>query len=51
MGGLEEVSKTKSGSGVPILSRIPILKYLFTSKSDTKNNNKLMVFIKPTLLY
>lgn len=51
LGGLEEVSKTKSGSGVPILSRIPILKYLFSSKSDTKNNNKLLVFIKPTLLY
>ena len=51
LGGLEEVSKSKSGSGVPILSRIPILKWIFSSKSDEKRNNKLIVFIKPTLLY
>lgn len=51
LGGLEEVSKSKTGSGVPILSRIPVLKYLFSSRGESKNNNKLLVFIKPTLLY
>ncbi|WP_191907117.1 type II secretion system protein GspD [Adhaeribacter soli] len=51
LGGLEEVSRSKSGSGVPILSRIPILRWLFSSRSDEKRKNKLVVFIKPTLLY
>jgi len=51
LGGLEEVSKSKAASGVPLLSRIPILKYLFSSRTESKNNNKLLVFIKPTLLY
>lgn len=51
LGGLEEVSKSRNGNGVPILSRIPVLKYLFSSRSESKNNNRLLVFIKPTLLY
>ncbi|GAB3879800.1 hypothetical protein GCM10028824_43890 [Hymenobacter segetis] len=51
LGGLEEVRKTRSGSGVPILSRIPILKWLFSSRRDAKQTNKLVVFIKPTIMY
>jgi type IV pilus assembly protein PilQ len=51
LGGLEEVSQAKAGSGVPLLSRIPLIKYLFSSRSESKNNNRLLVFIKPTLLY
>jgi type IV pilus assembly protein PilQ len=51
LGGLEEVRRTQSGSGVPILSRIPILKWLFSSRSSTKQNNKLIIFIKPTIMY
>jgi len=51
LGGLEEVSKSKTGSGTPLLSRIPVLKYLFSSREESKSNNKLLVFIKPTLLY
>lgn len=51
LGGLEEVRRTQSGSGVPILSRIPILKWLFSSRSSSKQTNKLVVFIKPTIMY
>jgi len=51
LGGLEELSKTESGSGVPLLSRIPILKWIFSSKTKRREDNRLIVFIKPTLVY
>ena len=51
LGGLEEVRKSNSGSGVPLLSRIPILKWLFSSRKREDNNRRLLVFIKPTLMY
>ncbi len=51
LGGLEEVRQTRSGSGVPILSRIPILKWLFSSRTSAKQTNRLVVFIKPTIMY
>ncbi|ATP58022.1 general secretion pathway protein GspD [Pedobacter ginsengisoli] len=51
LGGLERTETSESGSGVPFLSRIPILKWLFSSR--TKSNNKVVtiVFIKPTIIY
>lgn len=51
LGGLEEVSNSETGSGLPVLSRIPFLKWLFSSKSKQKSNNKLIVFIRPTVVY
>ena len=51
LGGLERMEKSTSTSGVPILSRIPILKLLFSSKSKTKNKTVTILFIKPTILY
>lgn len=51
LGGLEEVSDSETGSGVPFLSRIPVLKWLFSSKSKTKRNSRLIIFIKPTIVY
>ncbi len=51
LGGLEELTKSETGSGVPGLSRIPILKWLFSSKSRETSDNRLIVFIKPTIVY
>ncbi|MEM9896049.1 MAG: hypothetical protein AAF789_06740 [Bacteroidota bacterium] len=51
VGGLEEASKTESGSGVPILSRIPILKWFFSSQTKEDIKTKLLIFIKPTIVY
>jgi type IV pilus assembly protein PilQ len=51
LGGLEESVRSDSSSGVPILSRIPILNWLFSSKSHEASNKKLTVLIKPTVLY
>ena len=51
LGGLEEQSKKDSGSGVPFLARIPIIKWLFSSRKREVSKTKLTVFIKPTIIY
>jgi len=51
LGGLEEARKQNSGSGVPLLSRIPVLKWFFSSRSSSNSDSKLIVFIKPTIVY
>nr|WP_315202924.1 type II and III secretion system protein [uncultured Flavobacterium sp.] len=51
LGGLEESTKNDSGTGVPILSRIPIIKWLFSSRTRLDSKKKLTVLIKPTVIY
>lgn len=51
LGGLERVEKSESGEGVPFLSRIPVIKWFFSSRSKTKNKSVYIVFIKPTIFY
>ncbi|MEP5338790.1 MAG: hypothetical protein ABJL44_19100 [Algibacter sp.] len=51
LGGLEEQIKNDSGSGVPFLARIPIIKWLFSSRKREASKAKLTVFIKPTIIY
>ena len=50
LGGLEENVNSKTGSGVPFLARIPLIKYLFSKRTRTKSNKKLSVLIKPTII-
>ena len=50
LGGLEENLKNDSGSGVPFLARIPIIKYLFSKRTRTASKMKLSVLIKPTII-
>lgn len=51
LGGIEEVRKDDSGSGVPLLSRIPIIKWFFSNKRREDSNRKLSILIKPTVIY
>ena len=51
LGGLEELKKEDSGTGVPLLSRIPLIKWFFSSRKKGKNTSKLHIFIKPTVVY
>ena len=51
LGGLEETERSSSGNGLPILSRIPVLKWFFSSRSVKKRHSKLTVFIRPTIIY
>jgi type IV pilus assembly protein PilQ len=51
LGGLEEENSNESGKGTPFLSRIPVLKYIFGTRSKSKSKSKLSVLIKPTVIY
>ncbi|OUL62338.1 type II secretion system protein GspD [Flavobacterium sp. AJR] len=51
LGGLDELKKENSGTGTPIISRIPIIKWFFSSRKKGKSDSKLHIFIKPTVLY
>lgn len=51
LGGFEEVRKSEGSSGVPLLSRIPVLKWIFSSRQKSRGDTHLIVFIKPTLVY
>lgn len=51
LGGLEEESANESGKGTPWISRVPVLKWLFGSRTKTKSDTKLSILIKPTVIY
>lgn len=51
LGGLEEKNATDAGQGVPFLSRIPVIKWLFSSRSSTSKKSKLAILIHPTVFY
>lgn len=51
LGGLEAQSKSHSGSGVPFLSKIPVIKWLFSSRKRETKKAKLIVLIKSTVFY
>jgi len=50
LGGIERTETDDTVSGFPILSRIPILKYIFSNKSRTKSKVVTVLFIKPTII-
>ncbi len=51
LGGLEEQEKNDAGTGVPFLARVPIIKWLFSSRKRVDSKAKLTVLIKPTVIY
>lgn len=51
LGGLEEESNNESGKGLPLLSRLPVLKWIFGSRTKTKSKTKLSILIRPTVYY
>lgn len=50
LGGLEVNSKSNSGSGVPFLAKIPIIKWLFSKRVRTAQKSKLSVLIRPSII-
>lgn len=51
LGGLEENQTNNSGSGLPFIARIPVLKWIFGNRTKAKSQSKLTIFIKPTVIY
>jgi type II secretory pathway component GspD/PulD (secretin) len=50
LGGAIYSEKDLTKSGVPLLSDIPILGALFSSRSSNKTRNELLVLMRPTVL-
>lgn len=50
LGGLEEQYTNNSGNGVPLLARIPIIKWLFSTRKREGRKSKLTVLIRPTVI-
>ncbi len=51
LGGLEEKSKSNTGSGLPVLSRVPVLRWIFSNRTKSKEDSQLNIFIRPTILF
>ncbi|HET6227444.1 MAG TPA: secretin N-terminal domain-containing protein [Bacteroidia bacterium] len=51
LGGLDNDNKSETGTGLPILSRIPIIKWIFSAREKSRTKAKLTIFIKPTVIY
>jgi general secretion pathway protein D len=50
LGGFIRSDKSKTRTGVPLLQDIPILGALFSSRSNSKNREELIVLMRPTVL-
>jgi type IV pilus assembly protein PilQ len=50
IGGLKKDSKQEGEQGVPWLSKVPILGYLFKNESRTESLEELLIFITPHIL-
>ena len=50
IGGILYTDKSHSNNGVPFLSTIPVIGYLFSSRNRTVSKEQLMVFISPKIV-
>lgn len=50
LGGLVERSQSKSVTGWPGLSRLPLLRYLFSGEDVTNSENEVLIVIHPRLV-
>lgn len=51
LGGIEERTKDDSGSGVPLLARVPVINWFFSERRREDSKRKLTILIKPTVIY
>jgi len=50
IGGLGSINKTNNTTGIPILSKIPLIKRLFSQEQKNNTKSNLIILIKPTIL-
>jgi len=50
IGGIYEKEKTKNNTGVPVLSKIPLLGWLFKGETTKTTKSQLLIFITPTVV-
>jgi type IV pilus assembly protein PilQ len=50
LGGLDNNRNNKGNVGVPILNRIPVIKWFFSKQIKEKTKSELTIFIRPTVI-
>lgn len=50
LGGIEKTLNRRTSKGLPFISRVPVLRWLFGTTNKNKSSQKLSVFIKPTII-
>ncbi len=50
LGGQRLVTEREVETGVPVLSKLPLLNRFFTNRIETKEEQTLLILIKPTIL-
>ncbi|HWS14711.1 MAG TPA: type IV pilus secretin PilQ, partial [Candidatus Methylomirabilis sp.] len=50
IGGILQITRSESRSGLPWLSKIPVLGYLFRKDTNQTRNRELLIFITPKIL-
>ena len=50
LGGLDKKIKSDSNGGVPVLNRIPVLKWFFGKQTKENKKSELTIFIRPTVI-
>jgi type IV pilus assembly protein PilQ len=50
IGGILQITRNESRSGLPWLSKVPVLGYLFRKDTNSTQNRELLIFITPKIL-
>ncbi len=50
IGGILQITRNENRSGLPWLSKIPVLGYLFRKDTNSTTNRELLIFITPKIL-
>ena len=50
LGGLKQAAETDREIGVPLLSKVPILNRLFTTRGMARDDDTLLILVTPKIL-
>jgi len=50
IGGIQKSNETLNKDGIPGISKVPVLGWLFKSNSDTRQTEELLIFITPRII-
>ncbi len=50
LGGLRQSAEEEVEAGVPVISKIPVLKRAYTNRSKIKGESVLLILVKPTII-
>ncbi len=50
IGGMKTTQEIETEAGVPVLSKIPVLKRLYSARNIVKDEQVLLILVKPTII-